>query len=328
MIYSLGFSCFSKHSIQQFSLDHRSNPFDYLITTKAFLLSWLCSVANDDDLGGFLEKHLDFSESKLFMMSREGTDGILLGEESDGIYLWHAFPRDGNKTLKGWENSVIEVRSKYEFMLKRLAGSISSLGQGNPKNFIISNTQFNLDQFGEEGKWGESFSFDPPFLRSLLSELRRITRGSFKLVLVVRNLHNFLEICSQFSSDSSAPEMILVFGGITQISPCLHIQQLLREVLFTSQFPAPNAPDIAGVYDNGYHILRVCSAYGDSRYAHYLVHDTNDDILAVITCTPHGCYSVFNEIRRFSMVVVGETLYFSNKTRWRRIREKTTKSTF
>jgi hypothetical protein len=319
MIYSLGFSCFSKLSIKEFLLDHRGNPFDYAITTKQLTLSFLQSIGKTGKLDGFLEDSLDRSDWQLFTMPREGTDGVLAGELNSGIYFWHSFARDGQKTLKGWENSIDTVKSKYKYMFRRLADNLASPEHHQPTTFVISNTQSNIRDFGEAGHWNEAFSLDPSFVRAVQSELQRITKGSFRLVLLVRSLSNFLELCTVHPQISNQPTVDIIFGGRTSIGPCQHLQQLLREVLFPYHSSSPSAPNITGTYDNGCQIARVGPTLTRKQYSHYAVLNSNGDFWAIITCTPHGGYSVFNKNLHFSMVVEGESLYFSNKTRWRRV---------
>lgn len=314
MIYSLGFSCFTRLSLNEFLLDHTSNPFDFVVSTKHFILSFLRSIQLDSNHNSFFEEYSNSFEWILYKMPREGTDGVLVGTKREGIYLWHAFPRIGNLTVGEWVSMAGVARDKYNFLFNRFTRRLIA-DQHVEKTFVISNSQYSLQDFGEFENWQLSFGIDRDFLDSINLELHRITRGNYRVIFMVRNFEEFLELSSLSDCHYAAKNHVL-FAGLTPVGFSDYAQQLLREMIFP-HIASVEIVDITGTYENGSRIVRIPSSL--HNYCHNVVYKNNGDPWAVITCTNTGCYAIFDGKNRFSMVTEGDDLYFSNKTRWRRI---------
>ena len=149
MFYSLGFSCHSRFCLDELILDHTSNPFDYTISTKNFILRYLKSIRKDDSDQNFFEDYSSSRNWSLHTMPKEGTDGVLLGNKKNGIYMWHSFKREGPLTVENWRDATPEAISKYNFLFSRFAKRLKS-NNGSKKVFLISNVQHNLEDFGKK----------------------------------------------------------------------------------------------------------------------------------------------------------------------------------
>lgn len=301
--------------VRHINLNHTANPFDYIITTKSFLLNYLENIQLKGVDQDFFKNYQAESEWSLYQMPLEQTDGVLVGTVDNGVYLWHAFTRNEKATSSHWTSAIDNVIDKYSFLFTRFAERMLTV-DSIEKTFIISNTQINLKDFGIPERWRESFGFDADFLDSINSALNQITSGCYKILCIVRSLEEFTLLTS-LSSSRYEGKCHILYGGVTGVSSAEFVPQVLREIIcpYMNSF---DLPDISGFYDNGTRIVKIQSNSFFS-YSHYLVYKSNNKVWAAITSTISGSYAIFEGGGRYSMVAERETLYFSNKTRWTKV---------
>jgi len=182
-LVSLGFSCLTRFSIELCSADFLRLPFDFLISSKAFILDAFAS-----DGANFL---ISPEQATLY----EQTVQRLCGVSANGAVFWHDFPRqDATRLLlPGWEEHVERVNQKYAALWRRFAAFLRDAQI--EKRIVISNAQKNLVEFASSpGEFESKFGLDENFFKQLYSALRAFGARSFRISFLDRTIESALRL--------------------------------------------------------------------------------------------------------------------------------------
>ena len=318
-IFSIGYSCFSKLSIKDLTLDHRSFPFDYLITTKPFIIEFFKSIYYSKPISNYFNILSDNTSWSKYTMPAEKTSGILLGSKSEGLYIWHSLSQEQINDLKTpWENKIPELREKYSFLFDRFTQTIIDSSCSDKSYFIISNCQFNLVDFGNPGEWDFSFGFDTEFVCLIREEIKRIINGPFQIIIITHSLEEFINI-SNSCPDYILEDIFLICAGKTDIKACNSIKSLIIDSLQDISYHE-GSNDISGLYENNIRIESLTSNLNSKNNLHYLIFDRDEKLRGLITKSISGYYVIIDNKHRYSAIYTNNTLYLSDKqTKWRKI---------
>ena len=183
---SLGFSCQSRFAIDSFTADHRGMPYDWLVTTKEFILETLTNLDGR-------EFTPPTEELQIYEMVTEKTEGL----RRNGIWFWHDFPRDGTRLAGNWRSET-KVLEKYPKLWKRFLETIRD--GSKRKVFVISNSQFNLNEFlMPGGNFADHYRIDTAYLELLNRKLEAAGAVNFELLVLTRTIGEFVDIAMNSS---------------------------------------------------------------------------------------------------------------------------------
>lgn len=225
---SLGFSCQTRFSLDDFDCHMSRLPFDFNITKKSFLLNSFKSDGNCLVDG-------DFS---IYQMPVEKWQGV----RRDGILYWHDFQMNGFEVMPGWQDYLPALKQKYAYLWQRLRALLRSDGY---KKIYISNTQSNLSDYTrDDSEFNEWFGLDADFYYEIRDILDAYGTKNYDITFVNRSI----EASYQLSKIEDGGEAGLTsrFGSALSLP-------------FNHQFAASLIPyihrarlrDIAGKYTNG-----------------------------------------------------------------------------
>ena len=290
---SLGFSCQSRLSIDAVTADHRALPYDWCFTTKAFILKSL----TDLDGAGFRPP---IDTLALYEMPIEKNQGPGV----DGVWFWHDFPREGNTLLPGWRNHH-SFSEKYPFLWDRFLRLIRD--PGAEKVFILSNSQYNLDQLASSyDDFSAKFGIDSSFLTELDQALLAAGACNYRFIILSRRIEDFFDIILNSRLSHIDPRLT---GPLL-----LPYHPIIAHSLLDNGAPGGILDRLIATYDNGaqiisapFNTLAIVNAQGQAWGA---VRSFSD---GMIISFADGLNQVFTAIED------GGDLYLSNKTRWRKV---------
>lgn len=291
---SLGLSCQSRFTIDCVSAEHRRAPFDYNITTKAGLLDALRS-------DGAVFRLADEAALRVYRAPREGREGI----EAGGVFFWHDFDLNPDETLApGWRSQVEEVRQKNTLIWRRFRKLLAE-GDG-PVTFVLSNTQLNLGEFASDfDDFTDKFRFTQDFVRDLRSAVESLGVKDARLLLLNRYLRDSIEL----NHAVDAPWCRSIFCGPLTFSS----DALIAASAFTDQPPADQLKAACQRYEDGWRVVEV----GEGSAAI----TRNGELAGELRPMRGGYIAAFDDghdaIR--TAVLDEGALYWSDKTRWRRL---------
>ncbi|MEI8395494.1 MAG: hypothetical protein WCF85_12205 [Rhodospirillaceae bacterium] len=294
---SLGFSCQSRYTINRCVASPATYPFDWLITTKKFLLN--C----------FLHNGSNFCESIMQLDVYEMPVQKVQGVAGKGIYYWHDFRRNGLTLAENWRENVDKLVYKYTHLWEKL--TIILRDKFIEKILIISNSQHNLNQFAQSREeFNEKFGIDEKFIADIVISLLQYGAVNFKVIVLSRNMFpydknidaisghydladvHFVGVLSLPTNDLVATSLLHHYNGL-----CLDSSRL---------------DTITGKYHNGAKIVR------DKKGNACVVYNSIGMPWAEARLFPEGYIFAFCSIvdSVFTAVYDNGKIIFSNNTSW------------
>jgi len=182
-LVSLGLSCLTKLSIELCSADFLRLPFDFIYSTKAFILGALAS-----DGANFL---ISPDQATLYENSLQRARGVC----ANGAIFWHDYPRESDERLISpeWTSHVERVNQKYAALWRRFAELLRDAQ--TEKRVVISNAQKNLIEFAASpADFQEKFGLDEQFFRDLYGALKAFGARNFRISFLERNIESALRL--------------------------------------------------------------------------------------------------------------------------------------
>lgn len=292
---SLGFSCQSRFAIDSLSADHRAMPYDWLISTKAFILETLTSLDGRE-----------FTPSTGALQIHEAKSEGMQGAYGNGAWFWHDFPRNGNRLAENWRAETNHL-AKYPKLWKRFLDLIRD--GSRRKVFVLSNSQFNLPEFlRPPGDFSAHYGINAAYLELLNQKLEAAGAVNFEFLVLLRSLGEFIDI----GQNCRLQNLDARFVGTLSLP--IHIQ-----VASSLLHPAKAGPDLdrlIGRYDNGVEIIRA-------PFDSLLVLAPGNVSWGVARRHFNGyLFSMVGPINSLHKAIEDDgSLYFSTKDRWRKISE-------
>lgn len=287
---SLGFSCQTRFSLDEFDCNMLRLPFDFNITSRDFLIETLLRDG----------QNLLDGDLKIFQMPKEKWQGV----QRDGILFWHDFPLAGFEVAAGWQEKIPALREKYRYLWDRFRQVLRGDGY---KKFYLSNTQANLtDYTASDDEFHNKFALDSDFYLRLREALLHYGVRHFDITFINRNIND---------ADALRPHEAQGEGGL--LSRFVGILDLpCHQAVAMSLVPLCHRTSIRAVvgrYSNG-----CCIEYiNEYRAAVYVEGNVWGEIVPYF----NGYLMFLNAkgmIWKAALSVEGE-LKFNNHTRWVKI---------
>lgn len=225
---SLGFSCQTRFTLDEFDCAMQRLPFDFNITQREFILQCL----HEDG------KPLWEGDFTLYQMPVEAWQGIRRG----GILFWHDFPLRGYCVEEGWGDRVSSIQEKYRYLWSRFR----EIMRGDAyKKIYVSNTQANLtDYTGSEQEFRAWFGLDQEYYKRLCDALFSFGARNFDITFLNRHIDDAYDLRSLEGRGEGG--LTSRFVGILDL-PCHHAAAMTLVPLCHRS----SLHDVAGRYTNG-----------------------------------------------------------------------------
>jgi len=212
-------------------------PFDWIITSKQFLLSELLSK----DGRGFCK---DVSELEVHLMPREKIEGL----GKDGVWFWHDFPRTPDeKSLRADYRNHNDLSGKYRYLWARFIATVTN--DSEPKRFIVSNSQANLIEYASSPEdFQAKFGIDSAYVRALGAGLDSLGVRNYGITFLVRSMEEYLEL----SSDPANFTADIRFVGPLS----LPVKPIALSAMIAGETSSGSIESLIGTYENGMEIVR------------------------------------------------------------------------
>jgi len=297
-LISLGFSCQSRFLLNCISDDSPSMPFDWIITTKKFILSELLAK----DGSGFCK---DVSELEMHVMPGEKIEGL----GKDGIWFWHDFPRTADeKYLRADYRDHNDLSGKYRYLWARFIAAITD--NSERKQFIVSNSQANLVEYASSDEdFQEKFRIDSEYVRALRAGLDSLGVQNYEVTYLVRSMEEYIEL----TSDQANFELDIRFVGPLS----LPLKPIAAAAMVAGKTNDKSIASLLGRYDSGLEIVQSSSSCA-------IVLNEDKKPLAVVKMSP-DCLTFCFSGGVDSVVIArndGDNIYFPSGASWRKTSAK------
>lgn len=171
---SLGFSCQTRFMIDACAASVIRYPFDYVISTKSFVLKAIES-------GG-----ANFLRTKKNLRVYQLRNGVI-GVGFSDVYFWHEYRTPEGVVPGDWENYINAVNDKFASLWIRF--SHLSKDEKLKKTFVVSNVQNDLPLYTVSPEdYKEKFGIDEAYCRLLKEIIIASGTKNFSLLFIVRDI--------------------------------------------------------------------------------------------------------------------------------------------
>lgn len=290
---SLGFSCLTRFTIDTFSADHRAMPYDWLVSTKSFLLETLTHLDGREFIPSTEEMQVYTTETEK-----------IEGPYKDGAWFWHDFPRSNSRLAENWrsENNFSE---KYPVLWERFLNLVRD--DSRKKVFVLTNAQSNLHEFlMPPSDFADHYGIDTAYLEQLHQKLEMAGAKNFEILVLLRNIWEFVNI----ALNCKLPNLDARFAGPLNLPFNLPIARSLIQ----PAEPEADLQKLVGFYDNG--VRFVPTAFNsllilaDGKMPWGVARSYADGYIISSVGPANNIYRAIEQ---------DGGLYLSNKERWQKI---------
>ena len=231
--------------------DFRSFPFDYLISTKPFILE---SFRSD---GRNFQHSVD--DSQIFEIPNDRQQGV----HSKGAYYWHDYKRDGLAVASGWEDHIETVNQKYAALWRRFSDVVRD--ESIHKKFVITNSQTNLRAYCSSfDDYTNKFTINSSYIIELYKTMVDFGAKNVFMTLMFRDLPSYAETYNGTTHLRGFLEYrytgMMCPPGTREDSTLLALSVLAAGL--RGEEGMPRIADIAGFYEGGFQILELSTGNG------------------------------------------------------------------